>query len=59
MKMQLKFSDTIPLLGAIGTWMASNVDWLLTRGVGLATLVFTILKIVHLLKNWNAKKADE
>lgn len=56
----LKFSDILPVVGWIGTWMASHVDWLLTRGVGFATLVFTVLKIIHLVKHWNDKpKADE
>lgn len=54
----IKPSDAVPILGLVATWIASNIDLIITRGVGVATLVFTVLKIWKLVKDWNKKEKE-
>jgi hypothetical protein len=56
--MNIKASDALPILGTVGTWVMYNFDWLLTRSVGVATLIFTVLKIIQLVRNWNKPQKD-
>lgn len=58
LKDNIRISDSIPVLGAAATWATSNIDFVISRGIGLATLIFTVLKIVHLIKHWNKKNND-
>jgi hypothetical protein len=50
-----KITDCLVYLGAAGAWVLSHFDFIISRGVASATLVFTVLKIIHLVKNWNKK----
>lgn len=53
----LRTSDTLPLVGLLATiFSPQNV----TVAVGVVTIAYTILKAIHLVKNWSkAPRKDD
>jgi hypothetical protein len=60
MNAKLKISDLLPFVGAIATGMSSmRPDQIVTCAVGLATFVFTVLKIVQMIRHWDKPRKED
>jgi hypothetical protein len=57
--MNLKVSDSVPLIGTIATFIANHFDMVLTRSIGVATLIFTLMKIADLWRRRNKPDSND
>ena len=52
-------SDAIPYLGMLATVATRDVDVWIARGVGITAIIFTVLKIAHLVYHWTKTKKEK